>query len=92
MNKIQINKHPLGRINNIHFGLCCIADGFVRVLSLGFLHSTFTLDQTRNATRKQINQLKKNQEKIIANMIKHNYDDTLSRVNHVNKVSKRYVQ
>lgn len=53
-NKVQRNRHPSGRINNIHFGLCQVADGLVRVLSCGFLHSTFSLDQAREAARKHI--------------------------------------
>jgi hypothetical protein len=57
-NKIQRNRHFAGRINNTHFGLCQVADGLVRVLSLGFLHSTFTLDQTRNLAFKQLTKLK----------------------------------
>lgn len=56
---IEINKHPSGRLNNIHFGLCAIADGLVRVLSFGFLHSTFTLDQARNVAKRRLEQLKK---------------------------------
>lgn len=55
---IERNKHISGRISNIHFGLCQIADGLVRVLSFGFLHSTFTLDQARNAARKRLEALK----------------------------------
>lgn len=55
---IERNRHPLGRVNNMAFGLCSIADGAVRVLSLGFLHSTFAIDQARNAARKHINKLK----------------------------------
>ena len=45
--KIERNKNPAGRLNNIAFGLCCIGDGLVRVLSLGFLHSSLTLDHAR---------------------------------------------
>lgn len=56
---IQINKHPSGRLNNVHFGICQIADGLVRVLSFGFLHSTFTLDQAKNAAKKRFEQMKK---------------------------------
>ena len=56
--KIQRNRHFAGRVNNVHFGLCQLADGLVRVLSFGFLHSTFTLDQARNVARKQLTKLK----------------------------------
>ena len=57
--KIQRNLHPSGRLNNIHFGICQVADGLVRVLSCGFLHSTFTLDQAREVARKRLIALKK---------------------------------
>jgi len=60
--KIERNRHKLGRINNIHFGLCQVADGLVRICSLGFLHSTFTLDQTRNSALKCLKKLKENQK------------------------------
>lgn len=50
---IEINKHPSGRISNIGFGLCSIADGLIRVFSLGFLHSTFALDYARNQARRR---------------------------------------
>jgi hypothetical protein len=59
--KIQRNLHPAGRVNNIGFGLCAIADGFVRVFSFGFLHTTLTLDHARNASLKAI--LKKKEVK-----------------------------
>ena len=56
--KIQRNKNPAGRISNIGFGLCSIADGLTRVVSLGFLHSTFTLDYSRRQARMHIQKLK----------------------------------
>jgi len=52
--KIQRNLHPAGRVSNIGFGLCAIADGLVRVFSFGFLHTTLALDHARNASRKAI--------------------------------------
>lgn len=52
--KIRRNLHPAGRVSNIGFGLCEVADGLVRVFSLGFLHTTATLDHARNASRKAI--------------------------------------
>ena len=55
---IQVNKHPNGRISNIIFGLCGISDGLVRVLSAGFLHSTFTLDYARYTAKQRINQIR----------------------------------
>lgn len=41
------------------FGVCTIGDGLVRVCSLGFLHSTFTLDYARRQARKHIDNLKR---------------------------------
>ena len=56
---IQRNKHFSGRIGNITFGLCSIADGLIRVFSLGFCHTTLTLDLTRKQTKKRFVQLRK---------------------------------
>lgn len=56
--KIQRNLHPAGRINNIGFGLCAIVDGLVRVLSLGFLHTTLTVNYTRNTFLKLLKEKK----------------------------------
>ena len=36
---IELNKNPAGRIWNMIFGLCCIIDGLIRLVSLGFLHT-----------------------------------------------------
>lgn len=36
---IQRNRHKAGRLSNVGFGLLSIADGLVRVVSLGFLHT-----------------------------------------------------
>jgi hypothetical protein len=58
INKIQRNLHPAGRINNIHFGLCQLVDGLVRVLSFGFLHTRFPVDQARGVARRQLDKLK----------------------------------
>ena len=55
---IERNLHPLGRINNIHFGLCQLGDGLVRVFSLGFLHTRLPINQTRNATKRMFEQMK----------------------------------
>ena len=54
MTTIQRNKHPAGRISSMHFGLCNILDGLVRVLSFGLLHSTFALNQARESARKMM--------------------------------------
>ena len=49
--KFYRNRNPSGRLNNMGFGLCTIADGLVRVLSFGYLHTTFTLDYARNTAK-----------------------------------------
>jgi len=41
------------------FGLCCIVDGLVRVLSLGFLHSRVTLNYSRYSAGLAIRKMKK---------------------------------
>lgn len=51
---IERNRHPAGRLFNILFGLCEIADGLIRVASLGYLHSRLTLTLSRRATEKHI--------------------------------------
>ena len=55
---LQRNRHPSGRISDMTFGLCSIADGLVRVLSFGFLHSTFALDHARRSAKNHLNKLK----------------------------------
>ena len=49
---IQRNKHPSGRLGNMAFGVYSIVDGLVRVLSLGFLHTTLTLDWARRTAKR----------------------------------------
>ena len=56
--KIERNKHPAGRIGCMVFGLAQIGDGLVRVLSLGFFHSTFPSTVSRNQARSQFKRLK----------------------------------
>jgi len=56
---IERNHHPAGRVFNMLFGLCQVADGFIRVLSLGYLHSRLTLTVSRKATEKLISHRKK---------------------------------
>jgi hypothetical protein len=51
---IERNRHPSGRVSNMIFGLCAITDGFVRVLSLGFLHSRFTLEWSKYQALRRI--------------------------------------
>lgn len=52
---IQRNRNPSGRLNNMGFGLCALADGLVRVFSLGFLHTTFCLEYARRTARARFN-------------------------------------
>lgn len=50
---IERNKNPDGRISNMIFGLCTITDGLVRVCSLGFLHTRFTLEYARYLAKRR---------------------------------------
>jgi hypothetical protein len=51
---IQVNKHPTGRLSNIGFGFMQLGDGIIRILSLGFLHSQFTLEYARRQAKRRI--------------------------------------
>jgi type 1 glutamine amidotransferase len=51
---IERNKHSAGRVNNIMFGVCQLGDGLVRVVSLGFLHTRWTVNHARNSARRAI--------------------------------------
>lgn len=55
---IQRNKHSAGRLSNVVFGLAQIGDGLVRVLSLGFAHSTFSMDVARRQALRAIQAVK----------------------------------
>lgn len=57
---IQRNHHPAGSLGNMLFGLSQVVDGTVRILSLGFLHTTLTLTVARMQSRMAIAALKKN--------------------------------
>lgn len=54
---IELNKHPAGRISNIVFGICQIADGLVRICSFGFAHSRWTLNFSKWQARRSINKI-----------------------------------
>jgi hypothetical protein len=57
---IERNRHVAGWIGNILFGLVTLADGLVRCLSLGFLHTRFPVEMARiQAKRAHIRQMKK---------------------------------
>lgn len=49
---IERNRNPAGRLFNILFGLCEVADGLIRIVSLGYLHSRLTLALSRRAAKK----------------------------------------
>jgi hypothetical protein len=44
---IERNLNAAGRLGNIVFGVAQLADGMVRVLSLGFLHTRFPVTVSR---------------------------------------------
>ena len=56
---IQRDLNPAGRLWNLIFGLAQIADGIIRVVSLGFLHTRFCLTVSREQSRRAIQNLKK---------------------------------
>ena len=55
---IERNRHPAGKLFNMLFGLCQVADGFIRLLSLGYLHSRLPLTASRKAAEKFISRRK----------------------------------
>lgn len=60
---IELNKNPAGRLSNMGFGACTIADGLVRVLSFGFLHTRFTLEYARRQALAALKQMKLNRQR-----------------------------
>ena len=55
---IERNRHPAGRLYNIGFGLCQVADGLTRVLSLGFLRTRFALTWAKHSARRAFERVK----------------------------------
>ena len=51
---VERNRHPAGRAYNMLFGVCQVADGFIRVVSLGYLHTRLTSTVARKAAEKLI--------------------------------------
>ena len=51
---IERNRHPAGRISNMVFGLAQLADGLTRLMSMGFLHTTLTVDWARRQAKHAI--------------------------------------
>lgn len=56
---IERNKNPAGRISNMTFGMCTFIDGFIRIISLGFLHTRLPLVYARRQAMLVIQELKK---------------------------------
>lgn len=55
---IERNRNPTGRLNNIAFGLATIADGLIRVISLGWLHTRFPLYLSKRQTERYFLRIK----------------------------------
>lgn len=56
--RVERNRHPAGRTFNMLFGVCQVADGFTRIVSLGYLHTRLTSTVARKATEKLISRRK----------------------------------
>lgn len=56
---LERNRHPSGKISNILFGFAAIADGLVRVISFGFLHTRFTLELSKWQVKRLLQSRKK---------------------------------
>lgn len=55
---IEINKHRSGRWSNVAFGVCELLDAAVRILSLGFLHTTWVFDYARWQVKREFTKQK----------------------------------
>jgi hypothetical protein len=55
---IQRNRHASGRLGNMLFGVAQIADGIVRLLSLGFLHTRVPLELSRLQAKRVIERMR----------------------------------
>ena len=55
---VERNRHPAGMAFNMLFGVCQVADGLVRIVSLGYLHTRLTSTAARKATEKLISRRK----------------------------------
>ena len=56
---IERNRNPAGKLFNILFGLSEIADGLIRVASLGYLHSLFALEVSKRAFKSHLTRQEK---------------------------------
>lgn len=63
---IKINRNPAGKLFNLLFGLSEIADGLIRVASLGYLHSRFALEVSKRAVKRHIAHQKKQRAALAA--------------------------
>ena len=52
--KVELSKNPNGRINSIKFGLWGIADGLVRVASLGSLRTSFQMSHAKKVAKDRV--------------------------------------
>lgn len=64
---IERNRNPAGKLFNLLFGLSEIADGLIRVVSLGYLHSRFALEVSKRAVKRHIARQKKRRALLEAN-------------------------
>lgn len=55
---VERDRHPAGRAFNMLFGVCQVADGFIRIVSLGYLHTRLTSTAARKAAEKFISRQK----------------------------------
>jgi hypothetical protein len=60
--KLQRNLNPSGRLSNMAFGFYQFADGLIRMLSLGFAHTTLPLDHARRTAKARFDKLKRAQK------------------------------
>lgn len=58
---IERNRNPAGCVFMIIFAIAELVDGAIRLLSLGFLHTTLPLDVSRTAARVAIFKMKRKQ-------------------------------
>jgi hypothetical protein len=55
---IERNRNPIGRLGNIVFGLATLADGLIRVISLGYLHTRFPVNLSKSQTKRYLMRIK----------------------------------
>ena len=55
---VERNRHPAGKLFNMLFGVCQVADGLIRLVSLGYLHTRLPATAARKAAEKLISRQK----------------------------------